>query len=136
MTKQEIFNKVASHLLKQNAKSEIFKESLNKTVYAYGGENEYLNKTVCAYRGENGCKCGIGILIPDEKYNPSLECHTVNNTNVLEALEDGIDIYEEEMPTFLCRLQEIHDYNDTKNWKSSLKYFACQEGLNYDILNK
>jgi hypothetical protein len=122
MNKQEIFNKVASHLLKQNAKSEIFKESLNKTV--------------CAYRGENGLKCGIGILIPDEKYNPSLECNTVNNTNVLEALEDGIDIYEEEMPTFLCRLQDIHDYNDTKNWKSSLKYFACQEGLNYDILNK
>lgn len=54
MTNQEIFDKVATHLLSQGKRS------------ALGGVG-------CAYRGDGGLQCAIGCLIPDELYRYELE---------------------------------------------------------------
>ncbi len=47
MTKQEIFDKVATHLLTQN----------EKALNSVGG---------CVYRTDKGLKCAVGCLIPVE----------------------------------------------------------------------
>ena len=57
MTNQQIFNKVAKHLLKQGRR-------------ARDGNG-------CAYRGENGTKCAVGCLIPDALYDDRLEGSSV-----------------------------------------------------------
>jgi len=57
MNKQEFFDKVARHLLTQNAKSiEAFERNAK-----------------CLYRGPNGMKCVAGCLIPDELYSENFE---------------------------------------------------------------
>jgi hypothetical protein len=59
MTKQEIFDTVALHLIKQGKKS----------VNDIGR---------CLYRSPEGLKCAIGCLIPDEVYQRSMEGHGVS----------------------------------------------------------
>ena len=56
-TDQEIFNKVAAHLIKQ-------------------GRQAKANFS-CLYRAPDGCKCAIGVLIPDDKYDPRMEEHGI-----------------------------------------------------------
>ena len=53
MTNQETFDRVAEHLLKQDAKS--------------------LRHGACAYRGDAGFKCAVGCLISDDEYGPGIE---------------------------------------------------------------
>ncbi len=54
ITKQQIFDKVVTHLFKQKIPS-------------IGSCGE------CSYRGNNGLKCALGIFIPDEIYNNNME---------------------------------------------------------------
>ena len=71
---------------------------------------------ICAYRGEGGSKCGIGLLIPDDKYDPVFEGSCVPDGHppsegkryaflrVLNELGFGDDqLY------FLSELQDCHD---------------------------
>ena len=57
MKKQEMFNIAVRHLLKQG-----------KVCVEY--KNGQMH---CRYRGRKGTKCAIGALIPDDKYNESME---------------------------------------------------------------
>lgn len=85
MTQQEIFNTVATKLLAQGVASA-----------SADGK--------CLYRGPNGTKCAAGHLIPDEKYNPSMESRPSTNPAVHRAL--GID----DADKWLVReLQGAHD---------------------------
>lgn len=59
-TLQEVFNIVSLHLLKQVKRST--KHLKNSWFLA------------CAYRGNEGMKCAAGVLIPDDKYEPEMEC--------------------------------------------------------------
>lgn len=54
MTLQETFDKVVNGLRKQGCRS--------------------LKNGRCRYRGDNGRKCAVGMVIPDEDYNPDMEC--------------------------------------------------------------
>lgn len=47
--KQELFDRISKHLLKQNERS----------AEHIGG--------ACRYRGDNGLKCAVGAIIPDKK---------------------------------------------------------------------
>lgn len=61
MTLQEVFDKVARHLLTQ-------------------GQRSILRETGrCAYRGDEGCMCAVGVLIADEHYHPKLEDNSVGS---------------------------------------------------------
>ena len=60
MKKQEVFNKVAAHLLAQGKP-------------ALKGED-------CVYRSKDGLKCAIGCLIPDENYTPEMERKSIERS--------------------------------------------------------
>lgn len=118
MTKQEIFDKVAVHLLAQG------KPSKN----AYGD---------CMYRGvDPGSACAIGCLIPDELYDPKMEDVRVReNPRVRRALSDiGVDIRSEGVLSLLASLQDLHDEIPPEYWGQQLIWMADGHNLNLNAL--
>lgn len=105
MDKQEIFDKVAVHLLTQ----------MKKSLITFFG---------CAYRSDDGLKCAIGVLIPDNKYHGELEGEGAGCCAVLEAIGVGY-----ELGNFLEELQEIHDGHQPQYWQRELREFADENNL-------
>lgn len=97
MTKQEIFNKVYTHLITQG------KQSI--TYYKQGG----VTRSTCAYRGANGTSCAVGCLILDEHYDKSIEGYNVLENNVKEVLDKSGVPTDDNTIKFLLDLQKIHD---------------------------
>lgn len=112
MNRQEVFDKVTSHLLTQNKPS----------------EDE--DKENCLYRSSEGLKCAIGCLIPDELYTPKLEGITVDH--LPENILNFIGIESKEDLHFMKSLQVIHDFCHVIRWKSELKKFASEYGLQWN----
>ncbi len=104
--KQEIFDKVSKHLLKQNKRA-VSKEDGS-----------------CKYRTSNGLKCAAGCLIPDYDYSPKMEKTLVNNLKFFQ--ESG---YSPEEIQMIAVLQQIHDLSEPKHWKRQLKTMAEERGL-------
>ncbi len=134
MNRQEIFDRVATHLLTQGGKSWLVRYSSG------GGE--------CAYRGEKGLKCAAGILIPDELYTADMEgvaipptgCMPASDTllggrtrTVMDALKAGG--VEEAEWSFVRALQQLHDGKDPWLWQHSLRNLAIEFGLSSDVVN-
>lgn len=106
-TAQEVFDKAAEHLLKQNCKS----------------ENEWGK---CVYRGPNGLKCAAGPFIPDWLYSPAMEGRGwVSLTNTCPQLESEHD-------KLISILQSIHDHTDPAAWSDELKIVADEYNLNFN----
>lgn len=121
MTPQEIFDKVAIHLLTQNCKS-VSDEFAGSDLQAYD----------CYYRGANSTKCAIGCLIPDDLYSPDMEGKRVSAilvdfqeiSNLLMAPGAiAVNFY------FLGRLQAIHDKFPVAEWPYALAKFATEHKL-------
>lgn len=110
MIAQEIFDKVAGHLLQQNAKS-------------------LDNTGMCTYRGENGLKCAVGILIPDGEYSPNMEALTVNKLLETDLLSADLKEVMQKHSRLLKWLQMIHDDQDISTWKEDLTNLARESGL-------
>lgn len=91
MTKSELFNKVVNHLAQQGRP-------------AYDAHSRS-----CRYRLSRPCgpdlACGIGGLIPDEKYSPHMEGKLVRYAGVLAAA--GIPMELEEMAQALQRAHDV-----------------------------
>lgn len=113
MNKQEVFNTVKTHLLKQGI--------------------QCMKNGICAYRSEDGqMKCAIGALIKDEYYSESLENKIIIDEPVKQAVENSLGtILLEEEVCFLRELQDIHDTFAPKNWAMYLETFAFEHGLKY-----
>ncbi len=111
MNTQEIFDKVAKHLLTQNAKS--------------GDGSNYL------YRGPNGMMCAVGCLIDDNAYSPDFEKCRIQSPPVKEALFSSGVVCQHDNESLLTRLQMIHDYKDVVNWKQQLESCANHFGLKF-----
>ena len=96
MNQQEVFVKVANHLMAQK-----------KTSTRSGW---------CAYRGYDGLMCAVGCLIKDEHYSIELESRGVGCGSVRKALEaSGIP----DTPVYyklLSALQDIHDSVAPARW--------------------
>lgn len=86
MNAQEIFETVARHLFAQ-------------------GRPAYDLSDGCLYRGPNGTKCAVGCLIPDDRYDPAMEHHAVQDLSReafnLPEIKDHEDL--------LASLQNVHD---------------------------
>ena len=95
MTAQEIFDKVAAHLLTQR------KPSL-------------LCGIGCAYRGEGGLKCAAGCLIPDEEYSPEMEGRNWHTLASRDSVYRGVAEKIGHVPLVVA-LQLVHDGVD--NWE-------------------
>jgi hypothetical protein len=111
LTRQEIFNKVWQHAVIEQQPPSI----------------TYENQ--CRYRGPDGTKCFIGVIIPDEKYDPSFEKSSLRH--ILEVLN-----FDVELSPFLRSLQCIHDscarYDEKyyfQNVKLRLTEFSYKESL-------
>lgn len=105
-TKQETFNIVKNHLLKQNQPCV---------------DNIFNGK----YR-HNGLKCAAGCLIPDDKYDPSMEGVTVYGVFFKDPDFFGHD------KRLVGYLQDIHDMYPVKDWEKELRRLAKDERLVYD----
>lgn len=106
---QEVFSKVATHLLAQ------------KRISTLGRK--------CAYRGWDGLKCAVGCLIDDAHYKPVLEGHTVRDGELVQALvKSGVPIVPH-MLDMLNRLQNLHDTTRPAAWATSLQKLAAKYGL-------
>lgn len=115
LTNQEIFTKVVTALMQQNAKSSM-------------ARYEDPTDTRCLYRGPNGLKCGIGHLIPDDLYCPSMEGDTARDLFTNPALRDKLGISENSIE--LCvTLQLAHDRIEVEYWKEEFESIAKLYGL-------
>lgn len=114
MTHQSLFTTVATHLLVQNAKS-----------------MDPLEPESCAYRGANGLKCGIGILIPDDKYSEDFE-HRAPGTSTTIGLQiaDAAGI-PRDLIEHARTLQRIHDIEHVTEWKNKLQSYAERHELTF-----
>ncbi len=101
-TEEEVFEQVAKHLLKQNAKS-VRDEAV------IGTEAES-----CRYRGLRGKSCAAGCLIAEEEFNYNMEGKDwfgVVNAGYAPKIHEGL----------IKDLQEVHDCIEVEHWESKLK---------------
>jgi hypothetical protein len=110
-TLQSVFDKVATHLLSQNEKSE------------HDGE--------CLYRDEKGNKCAVGCLIPDNLYSPEIEGAGVLDGHIAGILSKSIVGYDTVVEDLLFHLQDLHDCADPHEWKDGLRNIAIHFGLEF-----
>lgn len=110
MTNQELYSTSRNHLLTQMQKS-LRSNELSR--------EDSLYPSKCAYRGVGGLKCAIGCLIPDERYDPTLEGFSVYSERVQKAAE-----YTEEQNVLAGALQRVHDTCEPNNWQLQLDKVA------------
>ncbi len=115
MTNQEVFDKVAAHLLTQGARS-------TSARWPYKGG-------VCAYRGEGGLKCAIGCLIAEEDYSPTIEGLGVHSRRVFTAAK----LHESQI-SLASTLQTIHDTHSPTEWPRLLENAAATYQLAYGVV--
>lgn len=115
LTAQELFDKVATHLLTQNKKA--------KSAAGH-----------CVYRAPDGRKCAVGCLIPDEEYRPSIEGNgagfLIRSGLVpsLEALLSHLGLVEQ--------LQFVHDRSYVQDWRAELHGVARERHLSTSVLDE
>lgn len=111
MTNQELYSTSRNHLLTQMQKSLRLRSS------EIGKDSLYPSK--CAYRGVGGLKCAVGCLIPDERYDPTLEGFSAYNERVQKATE-----HTKEQNALAGALQRVHDTCEPNNWQLQLDNVA------------
>lgn len=112
LSEQEIFDKVATHLLTQKTKS--------------------VKDGTCMYRGPDGCQCAAGCLIPDDIYDyDKFEPKTWSSLVGLKLISCDTG----EKNSFVRRLQKIHDMSSVDIWKSELQKLASIYNLDDSVLD-
>lgn len=66
------------------------------------------NRMVCAYRADDGNKCAIGVFIPNEVYNSSMEGRTPLSPEFWHVLAMYMPLNAHGM----WQMQQIHDHSD------------------------
>lgn len=117
-TLQKIYNRVATHLLTQNARA---------TKGGYGQ---------CMYRTSDGLKCAVGCLITDEAYSPKIEFNRMGTEIVLESLaKSGILVdSHSKLYKMLSDLQRIHDAFAIASWPAQLHHIATKYNLDSSVI--
>ena len=105
LTEQELFAKVAKHLLTQNKKS--------------------LNGEKCVYRSADGLKCAAGCLIEDSEYATFFE---QKNWEALVRYGHAKRVHA----SLIQDLQFIHDDYETEQWPNKLESLAEELNLKFN----
>jgi len=103
-TEQELFDTVATHLIKQGKRS--------------------ISKYECLYRGPDGMKCAIGCLIPDSDYRPYFEGNDLGQLLEYGKLPKNLAEEFTENEDMLADLQALHDNDEPNMWKERLAEIA------------
>lgn len=110
-TLEQIFQRVKTHLLTQNAKS-----MHNRKI-----EGIPSSTAQCVYRSPDGLKCAVGCLIADEHYKPELEGLAALGKAVSNALiASGIPMNDHQTQRLVSYLQRLHDDYEPKEWAKEL----------------
>lgn len=130
MNAQEIFDKVATHLIQQ-------------------GEPAMNSNGDCVYRNDQGLKCAVGCLIPEDKYEDRFENLGIGSVLHFDESRqrdvDGLwDVLEEEGIAKDEHLQLLEDLQGTHDhWfdsmdevKEKLGCVAGNHSLNPSVLEK
>ena len=121
MEAQEIFDTVATHLLKQG------RRAVNPDI-----------PHMCHYRGANGTACAVGVLIPDEVYDPMMEGRTV--VKLVNDSTFEIPKWMAKNATLLAWLQNVHDtevhWRDSATMKEALSKVAKESSLTSEVLEE
>lgn len=112
-TAQEVFDQVASHLLKQGEKSGHATSSSPSSFY-------------CSYR-EGNLKCAAGCLIGDEEYSMDME-------NSMWSTLVSIGAAPPDHMGLIGRLQAVHDRVGTRHWPRELRAVASEFGLDESVV--
>lgn len=125
LTQQEIFDRVARHLIGQK----------HPSFDPFSKE--------CLYRGPNGAKCAAGIFIPDHLYHQGLEGKSVNLLG--RDVFPNVNVADADVRMLLRGLQSIHDDSVSRSdvepisyedeWRRRLKLFALDFNLSADLLD-
>lgn len=109
-TAQQVFDQVATHMLKQNAQSR--------------SDDGFR----CMYRGANGLMCAAGCLMSDEEYAPYMDKGTsYGGGSWISMVNKGtIPRYHLDL---IARLQSTHDNVNPSMWGRELRRVADEEGL-------
>lgn len=104
LTNQQIFNRVAKHLLEQNEKS--------------------MDEWGCAYRSPDGLMCAAGCLIPPWVLVPE----GMAFSGLPTAIHDECGVGFQSL-ALVQTLQGVHDGKAPAEWPESLRYVAEDFGL-------
>jgi len=107
MTPQEVFDKVAEHLMSQ------LEQSLSDTML--GG---------CMYLNREGLQCAAGCLIAEDEYDEAIEEQDWDKLV-------SVGLVPTDHQTLIQGLQLIHDNIDPKNWGRELHEYALVNELEY-----
>lgn len=80
---QRIFARVWQHFVVEKAPLSVRD--------AEDGDEMYSDRVLCFYRGDNEAKCAVGLFIPEERYDVSLEGEQVESLWRKEYLEDTVE---------------------------------------------
>jgi hypothetical protein len=113
--KYAFFIKTAVHLLLQGKKAQAFIT------------NESGDKVMgCAYRAADGCKCAVGLHIPDTLYAPEMEgtriSHLLSQYPALKHVIPDVGLAQD--------LQKIHDSYRPHEWPAQLEELASRYHFN------
>ena len=112
LTKQQIFDKVSVHLVKQNQICE--------------------NDDGCRYHGPDNLRCAIGCLIPKKHYRKKMEENTITNLFVShKQAMTACGLSRRYLP-MLNGLNMIHDENGPLQWRNELGRFAREYKVSPD----
>lgn len=116
MTAQEVFDTVASHLLRQN------KQSIS--IYDEGS---------CRYRSSEGLMCAVGILLTDEEYK--IDWEGVGSDELFDSIPSFNDRVGHTNIDIVRELQKLHDTYEPQFWKVKLALLAANYGLTFNPEN-
>ncbi len=104
LTKQQIFDKVSVHLIRQDKVCE--------------GDDG------CRYHGDDGLRCAIGILIPKRYYNTGMEEENVDNLFKFHKKAMIGCKLSSRYKGLLNELQMVHDDRMVREWSEELAKVA------------
>jgi hypothetical protein len=82
---------------------------------------------IVAYRAADGRPCFIGMLIPDDLYDPALEGYGIGDEDD-DATLNAAGIAREDVD-FFVQMQRIHDNRAVHKWPRELRDLAGRFGL-------
>lgn len=135
--RQNLFDKVALHLITQNKQS------------------KRTGDATCRYRGANGTSCAVGCLIPDELYDKKIEFESWysfipegryngygyptssdDKDMLLKGIYDHINPQgDSNTDSMIEELQQVHDNSSVEDWPTRLRDVARQFNLKQHMID-